>query len=192
MTSDLAQDRPTILVVDDTPDNLTILGEILEPYYRVRIAPSGQRALEIAVTDPRPNLILLDVMMPGVDGFECLRCLRHVPEARRIPVIFVTAMDATEDEERWILRRRDYPRVSLLLCWRRCCLEMISPPTGPSGTLYRSCGSCWAKPPIEFIGQRRPSTTLKRLSFSKNRRTLKPERYLRLEDDALQRGRASS
>lgn len=90
----------TILIVDDTPQNLTILGELLRPLYRVRAANSGERALRAVDTDPRPDLILLDVMMPGMDGYEVLRRLRDNVGTRNIPVIFITAMVATEDEER--------------------------------------------------------------------------------------------
>jgi putative two-component system response regulator len=89
----------TILVVDDTPENLAVLGELLSPIYRVRVAPSGIRALQIVITDPRPDLILLDVMMPGMDGYEVLRNIRARPETADIPVIFVTAMDSPDDEE---------------------------------------------------------------------------------------------
>ncbi|MGE5492341.1 MAG: two-component system response regulator [Actinomycetota bacterium] len=91
--------RATLLIVDDTPENLTVLGELLQPTYRVRAANSGQRALQIAASDPQPDLILLDVMMPEMDGYAVLAHLRENPRTRDIPVIFVTAMDATEDEE---------------------------------------------------------------------------------------------
>lgn len=90
---------PTILIVDDTPQNLTVLGELLKPHYRVRAANSGERALRAAGTDPRPDLILLDVMMPEMDGHEVLGRLRENVETRNTPVIFITAMAATEDEE---------------------------------------------------------------------------------------------
>ncbi len=89
----------TILIVDDTPQNLTVLGELLKPHYHIRAANSGERALRAAVTAPRPDLILLDVMMPEMDGHEVLRRLRDNVETRGIPVIFITAMVATEDEE---------------------------------------------------------------------------------------------
>ncbi|NMG28727.1 response regulator [Aromatoleum evansii] len=95
-----AMDEPTILIVDDTPQNLTVLGELLQPLCRVRAANSGERALRVANTAPRPDLILLDVMMPGLDGYEVLGRLREDPATRDIPVIFVTAMDAAENEER--------------------------------------------------------------------------------------------
>ena len=90
---------PTILIVDDTPQNLTVLGELLKPHYHIRAASSGERALRAAGTDPRPDLILLDVMMPEMDGHEVLRHLHDNVKTRDIPVIFITAMAATEDEE---------------------------------------------------------------------------------------------
>lgn len=83
--------RPTVMVVDDTPENLTLLGEILMPHYGVRVASSGTRALVAVRIDPRPDLILLDVMMPGMDGPETLRELRKVTETSNTPVIFMTA-----------------------------------------------------------------------------------------------------
>ncbi|SBT10153.1 Response regulator containing a CheY-like receiver domain and an HD-GYP domain [Candidatus Accumulibacter aalborgensis] len=88
----------TILIVDDTPENLTVLGELLQPTYRVQAAVSGQRALQIAAAEPRPDLILLDVMMPEMDGYVVLEKLREDARTRDIPVIFVTAMNTTEDE----------------------------------------------------------------------------------------------
>ena len=92
-------ERSTILVVDDTRDNLTVIGGLLESAYRVRIANSGERALKVAATEPRPDLILLDIMMPGMDGYQTLEKLKEDPLTREIPVIFVTAMNADEDEE---------------------------------------------------------------------------------------------
>jgi putative two-component system response regulator len=91
---------PTVLIVDDQPENLTILGDLLEVEYQVRVANSGARALRTASNSPRPELILLDVMMPDMDGYEVLRRLRANPETADIPVIFVTALDRAGDEER--------------------------------------------------------------------------------------------
>ena len=90
----------TILIVDDAPENLAVLGEVLAPAFKVRAANSGVRALQIAASTPRPDLILLDIMMPDMDGFEVLARLREDGATRDIPVIFVTAMDAVTDEER--------------------------------------------------------------------------------------------
>jgi putative two-component system response regulator len=89
----------TILVVDDSPENLTVLGELLQSSYRVLAATSGRRALQLAVSEPRPDVILLDVMMPEMDGYEVLEKLAEDPRSRDIPVIFVTAMSSTQEEE---------------------------------------------------------------------------------------------
>jgi putative two-component system response regulator len=94
----MQQPYRTILIVDDSPENLTILGELLQPHYQVRAATSGEKALRIAGSAPRPDLILLDVMMPGMDGYQVFERLRANPATRDIPVIFVTAMDSTEAE----------------------------------------------------------------------------------------------
>ena len=91
-------DQQTVLLVDDTPENLSVLGGILQPYYRVRASNSGVRALAVCAATPRPDIILLDVMMPDMDGYAVLTKLREAPETRDIPVIFVTALDAIEDE----------------------------------------------------------------------------------------------
>ncbi len=88
----------TILIVDDNPENLTLLGELLSERYRVRAANSGARALQLVAQAPVPDLILLDIMMPGMSGFEVLERLRASPETRDIPVIITTAMDGDADE----------------------------------------------------------------------------------------------
>jgi putative two-component system response regulator len=90
---------PTILIVDDQPENLVVLSDLLEPHYRVRAANTGERALRAAATEPRPDLVLLDVMMPRMDGYAVLTQLRRDALTRDIPVIFVTARDAALDEE---------------------------------------------------------------------------------------------
>lgn len=90
----------TVLVVDDTPENLTLLGQLLSPFHKVKVAPSGARALHIAAAPPHPDLILLDVMMPQMDGYAVMQKLKADPATRDIPVIFVTAMNQADDEER--------------------------------------------------------------------------------------------
>jgi putative two-component system response regulator len=89
----------TILVIDDAKENLTVIGELLQPYYHVKVANSGMRGIKAAANAPQPDLILLDVMMPEMDGYAVIRELHSNPQTRNIPVIFVTAMDAEEDEE---------------------------------------------------------------------------------------------
>ncbi|MGE0483962.1 MAG: HD-GYP domain-containing protein [Gammaproteobacteria bacterium] len=92
--------RPPVLIVDDLADNLAVLGELLQDEFPVRAASSGARALELARLEPRPELILLDLMMPGMDGFEVLDRLARDPATRDIPVIIVTAVDAVAAEEK--------------------------------------------------------------------------------------------
>lgn len=91
--------RPCILIVDDAHENLRVLGDLLRPDYSVRVANGGVRALEMAALEPVPALILLDIMMPGMDGYSVLRALKQSPRTHDIPVIFVTALDAAEEEE---------------------------------------------------------------------------------------------
>jgi len=95
--------QPSILIVDDSPENLTVLGELLAPHYVVRAATSGPRGLQLAEQAPAPDLILLDVMMPSMSGYEVLERLHAAPATRDIPVIFTTAMSATEDEQRGLM-----------------------------------------------------------------------------------------
>lgn len=91
-------ERAAVLVVDDVPANIEVLSGILRTHYRVRAATSGARALAIALGEAPPDLILLDVMMPELDGFEVCRRLKADLRTRSIPVIFVTAMSEIEDE----------------------------------------------------------------------------------------------
>ena len=94
-------DNEIVLIVDDLPENLSVLGELLQGAgYRVKVAKSGPVALRLAVRQPQPALILLDIMMAGMDGHEVLRQLRSKVETHDIPVIFLTAMTDDEDEER--------------------------------------------------------------------------------------------
>jgi len=90
----------TILIVDDEPTNLTVLNQLLSPEHTVRACRSGEQALRAAVGDPQPDLILLDVMMPGMDGYAVIEELRSDARTSDIPVIFVTALDDDVEEER--------------------------------------------------------------------------------------------
>jgi len=88
----------TLLVVDDIPNNLSLMGGLLEELYHVRVASRGERALAIAHSDHPPDLILLDIMMPEMDGYEVCRRLKADPATRDIPVIFLTAKNGPEEE----------------------------------------------------------------------------------------------
>lgn len=100
MSSNLEmQEKQTILIVDDTPDNISLLAALLKGKYKIKIATNGLKALQIAGNPPYPDLILLDVMMPELDGHETCRRLKSNPETAEIPVIFLTAKSQVEDEE---------------------------------------------------------------------------------------------
>ncbi len=94
--TDRENNRATILVVDDVTDNVQVLFQLFKDTYRVRIALSGERALEICTSDTPPDLVLLDIMMPGIDGFEVARKMREHPSSEFIPIIFVTAKEESE------------------------------------------------------------------------------------------------
>ncbi|NMP14945.1 two-component system response regulator [Thalassotalea sp. Y01] len=94
----MTDNSATILVVDDNPANIDVLNGILRPTYKVKAAVNGELALKIAQGQPKPDLILLDVMMPGMDGHEVCRRLKSNPRTSDIPVIFVTAKSQVEDE----------------------------------------------------------------------------------------------
>lgn len=96
---DTQDDRRTILVVDDAPTNIAILINILSPYYKVKAVKNGEKALEIAKSDPQPDLILLDIIMPGLSGYDVCKLLKEDSTTTAIPVIFITAKTTTEDEQ---------------------------------------------------------------------------------------------
>jgi len=91
---------PTILIVDDTPQNIAFMAGLLKERYRTRIATNGERALQAAAMLPPPDLILLDIMMPDMDGFEVCRRLKATPALQQIPVIFLTAKTDAEAEQK--------------------------------------------------------------------------------------------
>lgn len=93
-----AVERPTILVVDDTPANLSLLNAFLGRDYRILLANHGVKALQLA-SEHQPDLILLDIMMPDMDGYEVCRRLKADEALRRIPVLFLTAKTEIGDEE---------------------------------------------------------------------------------------------
>lgn len=91
-------DKPAILIVDDAPDNLSLMSGLLKDRYKVKIANNGQRALKVALTGSPPDIILLDIIMPVMDGYETCRNLKINPKTRDIPIIFLTAKSEIEDE----------------------------------------------------------------------------------------------
>ncbi|PPC74450.1 two-component system response regulator [Pokkaliibacter plantistimulans] len=90
--------KATILVVDDNPENIDVLVGALGEGYQLRVALSGEKALQIAQRQALPDIMLLDVMMPGMDGYELCRRLKQDPLTQRIPVMFITARNSSEDE----------------------------------------------------------------------------------------------
>lgn len=100
--------KPTILIVDDMQVNLTILSEILKNKYHIKIAKSGKKALEI-VENSNIDLVLLDIVMPELDGYEVCKILKNSENSKDIPVIFVTAnSDACDEEKGFLMGAVDY------------------------------------------------------------------------------------
>jgi len=93
-------DKQKILVVDDVDENIFVLNEILNHDYIVKVALNGEKALQIASSNDPPDLILLDIMMPGMDGYEVCRQLKQNSATKNIPIIFVTAKDDSANEEK--------------------------------------------------------------------------------------------
>lgn len=93
-------EKPTILVVDDSPDNLSLMSGLLRDLYKLKVANNGDKAIKIAQGDKKPDLILLDVMMPGLSGYEVCELLKGDPTTRDIPIIFLTAMTGADDEKK--------------------------------------------------------------------------------------------
>ena len=92
--------KQTILIVDDEPVNIKILVELLRSDYQIRVANNGETALQIASSENKPDLILLDIMMPGIDGYEVCRLIKNNPVTQDIPIIFLTAKSQVEDEQK--------------------------------------------------------------------------------------------
>jgi sigma-B regulation protein RsbU (phosphoserine phosphatase) len=91
-------EQKSILIVDDTPINLGVISGALKDSFNTKVATNGEKALAIASAEEKPDLILLDVMMPGMDGYEVCRRLKANPATQNIPVIFLTGQTGTEDE----------------------------------------------------------------------------------------------
>jgi CheY-like chemotaxis protein len=92
--------KETILIVDDTAENIDILSNIIKSKYKVKVAINGNIALKAVNSSPKPDLILLDVMMPQMDGYEVCKILKSNPQTKDIPVIFITALDDNISEEK--------------------------------------------------------------------------------------------
>lgn len=90
----------TLLIVDDTPDNLTLISSLLEDDYDIKVATNAEKALRIATSERPPDLILLDIMKPEIDGYEVCRRLKNNSATRDIPIIFLTARSEIEDEQK--------------------------------------------------------------------------------------------
>jgi putative two-component system response regulator len=109
MAATVEQKKQTILIVDDAPDNLALMGSLLKEFYKTKVALNGEKALQIALSQEPPDLILLDIMMPGIDGYEVCRRLKENKATQDIPVIFLTAKAEVEDEQRGLeLGAADY------------------------------------------------------------------------------------
>ncbi|MCG8617231.1 MAG: diguanylate cyclase [Desulfobacterales bacterium] len=98
MMKDMPQTDPRVLIVDDERLNINILNDTLKHDYRIKVAVNGTQALERAVSHPRPDIILLDIIMPDMDGFTVCRQLKSNPSTAGIPVIFITAKSEERDE----------------------------------------------------------------------------------------------
>ncbi len=92
--------KQTILIVDDQPTNVQALANLLKKDYRIQVASNGQKALEIARSQDAPDMMLLDIQMPGIDGYEVCRQLKSDPLTSKIRIIFVTGRDSVSDEEK--------------------------------------------------------------------------------------------
>ena len=111
------EEKKVVLVVDDAPANIQVVNSILRADYKIRIATSGAKALELLRNAPMPDLILLDVMMPEMDGYEVCAQMKSSPETRDIPVIFLTGKTEAMDETRGFEAGAvDYPQAILSYC----------------------------------------------------------------------------
>ena len=99
MQISIKKEKPTVLIVDDMTTNLLILSDLLKDEYSIKVAKNGQKALDIVHSSDEVDIILLDIMMPDIDGYEVCRELKSNPKTKNIPIIFVTAKDNDADEE---------------------------------------------------------------------------------------------
>ncbi len=91
-------EKQRILVVDDTPTNIKVLNDLLKDHYQISVATNGPDALDLANSDSKPDLILLDIMMPEMDGYQVIQRLKQDPATQKIPVLFITAKGEVGDE----------------------------------------------------------------------------------------------
>lgn len=109
LASDAVPAPSRVLIVDDAPENLRILSESLRGDYTIMFAKNGRDALRLAGGEPAPDIILLDVIMPGMNGYEVCRRLKELPRTRDIPVMFITAQNEEADEAEGLsLGAQDY------------------------------------------------------------------------------------
>ena len=99
MQISIKKEKPTVLIVDDMTTNLLILSDLLKDEYQIKVTKNGQKALDIVHSSDEVDIILLDIMMPDIDGYEVCRELKSNPKTKNIPIIFVTAKDNDADEE---------------------------------------------------------------------------------------------
>ncbi len=92
--------QKTLLIVDDSPDNIQLLSGVLKQHYKVKAATRGDRALKIAQKTPPPDLVLLDVVMPEMDGYEVCRQLKENPQTMHIPVVFISGNISAEEQQK--------------------------------------------------------------------------------------------
>ncbi|MBS1196796.1 MAG: putative response regulator rpfG [Proteobacteria bacterium] len=143
--------KHTILVVDDTPDNLALMIGLLKDDYKVKIAYNGERALKIARSASPPDLILLDVMMPDMDGYEVCRQLKLDPKTMNIPLVFISAKAEVEDERKGLeLGAIDY----------------ITKPISPPIVLARIKNHLALKAMADFLRDQNDWDTAERLAFT--------------------------
>jgi response regulator RpfG family c-di-GMP phosphodiesterase len=147
---DLAN-KHTILVVDDTPDNLALMIGLLKDDYKVKIAYNGERALKIARSASPPDLILLDVMMPDMDGYEVCRQIKLDPKTMNIPVVFISAKAEVEDERKGL---------------EMGAIDYITKPISPPIVLARIKNHLALKAMADFLRDQNDWDTAERLAFT--------------------------
>ena len=143
--------KATILAVDDMPHNLTLMRELLKDDYLVKVANNGEAALMIAESEAPPDLILLDIMMPGMDGYEVCQRLKYDPRTRNIPVIFITAMHEVEDEEKGL---------------KLGAIDYITKPISPSIFMARVRNHLALKAMADFLRNQNDWDIAERLAFT--------------------------